>query len=106
MFPVRRSHCSWCCKESWSISGFIILLWIAGWRRGINEKSRKEPRKKSVTSKVKSRLEMLEDAKSIGATGILIAIAIFAAYKAGQVSGLKEKIHNQQVLDLEILKQK
>jgi hypothetical protein len=53
-----------------------------------------------------SRLDMLEDAKSIGATGILIAIAIFAAYKAGQVSGLKEKMHSQQVLDLEILKQK
>jgi hypothetical protein len=37
---------------------------------------------------------MLEDAKLIGATGILIAIAIFAAYKAGQVSGLKEKMHS------------
>lgn len=45
----------------------IIQLWIAGWRRGINDKSRKELRRKSVTSKVKSRLDMLECLKNIWA---------------------------------------
>jgi hypothetical protein len=37
-----------------SKSGFSALDRCAGWRRGINDKSRKELRKKSVTSKVKS----------------------------------------------------
>jgi len=37
--------------------------------------------------------------------GIIVSVAIFAAYKAGQVSGLRERIHSH-TLEMEILKQK
>ncbi len=63
-----------------------------GPRRGINEKPRKELRKKSVTSKVKSpRLDMLEGAKSIGAGAATIALA-GAAVGIGNV--LSSLIHS------------
>ena len=63
-----------------------------GPRRGINEKPRKELRKKSVTSKVKSpRLDMLEGAKSIGAGAATIALA-GAAVGIGNV--LSSSIHS------------
>ncbi|KAF7008512.1 hypothetical protein CFC21_023255 [Triticum aestivum] len=43
--------------------------------RIINKKSKKEQRRKNVTRKVFSRLEMLEGAKSIGAGAATIALA-------------------------------
>jgi len=41
---------------------------------------------------------------SVGA-GIIVSVAIFAAYKAGQVFGLREQIH-AHTLDIEIIKLK
>jgi len=41
------------------------------------------------------------------ATGIIVSVAIFAAYKAGQLAGLRELREGQgPTIDLEVLKQK
>ncbi|KAI4965589.1 hypothetical protein ZWY2020_051343 [Hordeum vulgare] len=59
--------------------------------RIINKKSKKEQRRKNVTRKVFSRLEMLEGAKSIGAGAATIALA-GAAVGIGNV--LSSLIHS------------